>query len=232
MLKRFNYHFKISMLKSVVRIMGIVLGMTTKNLELLCSLFLVAELLGIFEEFENDENWGEVHKLRKIFILNGAAESGKDKFVELVNQYALSMHYSYVLNSKKAATEYFGWSGGKTERDRKFLADLNTLSSEYNDYPFQDVKSLAVDFAGGRFENVQFLFIDAREVSAIDRMKQEFRAETIFVHRKGVEPITSNHADMDVKTKYDYDYYIENDGSIEDLDKVAKEFVNYIKERK
>lgn len=56
MLKRFNYHFKISMLKSVVRIMGIVLGMTTKNLELLCSLFLVAELLGIFEEFENDEN--------------------------------------------------------------------------------------------------------------------------------------------------------------------------------
>lgn len=55
MLKRFNYHFKVSMLKSIVRIMGAVLGMATKNLELICAMLLVAELLGIFEEFENDE---------------------------------------------------------------------------------------------------------------------------------------------------------------------------------
>lgn len=164
--------------------------------------------------------------MKKIFILNGAARSGKDKFVELVNQYALSMHYSYVLNSKKAAIEYFGWDGGKTEKDRKFLADLNTLSSEYNDYPFQDVKSLVEDFNSGYLENVQFLFIDAREISAIDRMKQEFHAETIFVSRKGAAPVTSNHADMDAQTKYDYDYYIKNDGGIEELEKIAKAFVN------
>lgn len=167
--------------------------------------------------------------MKKIFILNGAATSGKDKFVEFVKEFIPSMHYSYVLNSKEAAMEYFGWDGGKTERDRKFLADLNTLSSEYNDQPFKDVKSLVDDFLGNDLDDeYKFLFIDAREISAIDRMKQAFNAKTIFVIRSGVAAIRSNHADAQTAENYDYDYIIENNGSLDSLRNRAREFVEYV----
>lgn len=136
------------------------------------------------------------------------------------------MHYSYVANSKEAAMEYFGWDGGKTERDRKFLADLNTLSSEYNDQPFKDVKSLVNDFLDNDLDDeYKFLFIDAREISAIDRMKQAFNAKTIFVIRNGVAAVRSNHADAQTAENYDYDYIVDNSGSLDDLRKRAEEFV-------
>lgn len=139
------------------------------------------------------------------------------------------MHYSYVSNSKEAAMEYFGWGGGKTERDRKFLADLNTLSSEYNDQPFKDVKSLVDDFLDNDLDDeYKFLFIDAREISAIDRMKQAFNAKTVFVIRNGVEAIRSNHADAQTAENYDYDYIIENNGSLDSLKNRAREFVEYV----
>ena len=144
------------------------------------------------------------------------------------------MHYSYVSNSKEAAMEYFGWGGGKTERDRKFLADLNTLSSEYNDQPFKDVKSLVDDFLDNDLDDeYKFLFIDAREISAINRMKQAFNAKTVFVIRNGVEAIRSNHADAQTAENYDYDYdydyIVDNSGSLDDLRKRAEEFVEYFK---
>lgn len=139
------------------------------------------------------------------------------------------MHYSYVSNSKEAAMEYFGWAGGKTERDRKFLADLNTLSSEYNDQPFKDVKSLVDDFLDNDLDDeYKFLFIDAREIPAIDRMKQAFDAKTVFVIRNGVEAIRSNHADAQTAENYDYDYIVENNGSFNDLRDRAREFVEYV----
>ena len=77
-------------------------------------------------------------------------------------------------------------------------------------------------------DEYKFLFIDAREISAIDRMKQAFNAKTVFVIRNGVEAIRSNHADAQTAKNYDYDYIVENNGSFDDLRNRAREFVEYV----
>ena len=169
--------------------------------------------------------------MKKIFILNGAAHSGKDSFVDFVSKFVPSIHYSYVANTKEAAKEYFDWDGNKSEKDRKFLADLNTLAEQYNDKPFKDVVELAKDFVNDKqmsIFNHHFMFIDAREIGAINRLKDELHAESIYMYRDGVETITSNQADAHANDDYDYDYYVYNNGSPNDLKDIAKSFVDYI----
>ena len=169
--------------------------------------------------------------MKKIFILNGVAHSGKDTFVEFVSKLVPSIHYSYVANTKEAAKEYFGWDGNKSEKDRKFLADLNTLSEQYNDKPFKDVVELAQDFVNDKQISIfphHFMFIDAREIEAINRLKVALHAETIYMSRDEIETITSNQADAHANDDYDYDYYIDNNGSLNDLEYIAKSFVDYI----
>ena len=43
-------HFVISMVKSTVRLLGCVLGIALQSITVFASLFLIAELLGIYEE--------------------------------------------------------------------------------------------------------------------------------------------------------------------------------------
>lgn len=170
---------------------------------------------------------------KRVFILNGTGGSGKDTFCDLVNEVVSIVHYSYVSNTKNAAEKFFGWKGGKTEKDRLFLAELNTLSEKYNDMPFQDCKRMVDEFMKYDYYDKygwhEFLFIDCREVKNIERLKKEFNAETIFILRDEAKPITSNHADAQTLCEYDYDYIINNSGDINDLKKIAIEFVEYFR---
>ena len=43
-------HFFISMIKSTVRLLGCVLGIALQSITVFASFFLIAELLGIYEE--------------------------------------------------------------------------------------------------------------------------------------------------------------------------------------
>lgn len=165
--------------------------------------------------------------MKRIFILNGNAKSGKNIFVQFVNQFSPSIHYSYVDNTKEAAKQYFGWNGVKSEKDRKFLAELNVLTEDYNDMPFRDVSGVVNDFINGLYD-AAFLFIDARELDVIERMKRKFGAETVYVTKPNTAPIRSNFADAQTGDDYNYDYYIENTGDLNDLNELAKMFTGYI----
>ena len=65
---------------------------------------------------------------KQVFIINGSGGVGKDTFVELVSKvFNLSvMNFSSVDKVKEIA-RIIGWTGGKTEKDRKFLSDLKLL---------------------------------------------------------------------------------------------------------
>jgi hypothetical protein len=107
----------------------------------------------------------------------------------------------------------FGWNGGKTERDRKFLSDLKVLLGEYGDLPFQIlIKSVAQFYDS--YNDV--LLIDIREPAEIERAKIAFNAKTIFIKNSRVPKITSNMADAGVEN-FDYDIIIENEGTIEEF---------------
>ena len=165
--------------------------------------------------------------MKKIFIINGSGGVGKDTFVELVSQFFPVVNFSSVHKVKEIAIE-IGWDGkSKTEKDRKFLSDLKLLTGNYCDMPFQSMKEQVDKFNEDKKDNVLFLHI--REPEEIKRAVKEFNAKTILVTRNSVEQIMSNMADANVYN-YEYDYTIHNDGTIEDLKKVAEQFVkDYIR---
>ena len=161
--------------------------------------------------------------MKRIFILNGSGGVGKDTFVDLVSHYIPTIHFSSVTKVKEIAKS-IGWDGGKTEKDRKFLSDLKLLCTEYNNMPFNSMKEKVSEFING---DANALFIDIREPNEIEIAKQAFNAETVLVKRDSVMHITSNMADKNVYN-YQYDYVIENNGDLADLNDAAKMFVNKV----
>lgn len=160
--------------------------------------------------------------MKKIFVQNSVGGSGKDTWASLLNKYIPTYKYS-IVDLPKEAAKVLGWDGGKTEKDRKFLSDVMDLSTNYNDAPFKDVLSIVTDFKSNLLE-YDVLIIDMRDPKDIARAVETFGAETILIRNPNVRKIESNHADRDVEN-YKYDYIIENDGTLEQLDKVAKLFV-------
>ena len=163
--------------------------------------------------------------MKKIFIQNSVGGSGKDTWAGLVGKYIPTYKYS-IIDLPKEAAKVLGWNGGKTEKDRKFLSDIMDLSTEYNDSPFRDVLLIVSDFENNLIED-EVLFIDMRDPKDIARAVETFDAETILIRNPNVEKIESNHADANVE-EYEYDYIIENNGTLDQLDMMAKFFVREI----
>ena len=68
-----------------------------------------------------------------------------------------------------------------------------------------------------------------REPQEIKKFVDRLGAKTVCVRRKEAEnAAVSNHADANV-LDYEYDYYIDNNDTLEELKIKAKEFCNYIK---
>lgn len=163
--------------------------------------------------------------MKKVYILNGVGTSGKGAFAEFIGKYIPTYKYS-IVDLPKEAAKLLGWYGGKTEKDRRFLSDILDLSSEYGDAPFRDVLSIVTDFKNNLIED-EVLIIDMRDPKDIARAVETFGAETILIRNPNVKKIKSNHADRDVEN-YNYDYIIENDGTLEHLERTAKFFVREI----
>ena len=162
--------------------------------------------------------------MKKIFVQNSVGGSGKDTWASLLNKYIPTYKYS-IVDLPKEAAKVLGWDGGKTEKDRKFLSDVMDLSTDYNDAPFKDVLSLVTDFKNSKdFDECDVLIIDMRDPKDIARAVETFGAETILIRNPNVRKIESNHADANVEN-YEYDYIIENDGTLEQIERVAKLFI-------
>lgn len=158
---------------------------------------------------------------KSIFIINGSGGVGKDKFVELFSQYVPTINFSSIDKVKEIA-KLIGWDGvSKTDKDRKFLSDLKRLTEDYCGMPFQSLVQKVEEFKNDTEHNVLFLHI--REPEEIARAVEAFNANTILVTRPSVEQICSNTSDANVMN-YKYDIKINNKGTLEDLDKLAKDF--------
>lgn len=73
------------------------------------------------------------------------------------------------------------------------------------------------------------LFIDCREPSEIQKLKERLNATTVLIRRDSVEHNeVSNHADADV-FDYNYDLTIFNNSDIIHLEDEARKFIEYMK---
>lgn len=68
------------------------------------------------------------------------------------------------------------------------------------------------------------MFLDSREIPEIELFKKIFGFETIFIKNDRVPKVTSNSSDANVENMK-YDYIIENNGTLEELEQKAKDFV-------
>lgn len=183
-----------------------------------------------------------------IFLINGSGGVGKDEFVkqcrkalkdiaiEKYNGLPESLHqdydvinYSSIEKIKTVATILTGWTDNdkKTEKMRKFLCDLTQVWDSINGRK-KHIEGIIGNFIhkGENMEHL-FAFIHIREPGMIDDLKKkygEYGVHTLLVTNKNAKPIVSNDADMNTNF-YEYDYYIRNDGTIEDLYDSAVQFV-------
>lgn len=168
---------------------------------------------------------------KHIVIINGSAGVGKDTFVEQVRYQFISYpSYPAVVNYSsvdwiKQIAKSMGWIGDKSEKSRKFLSDLKDLSTWYNDMPFFLMKQKVLDFK--KDKHLKILFLHIREPEEIKKAVEEFGAKTLLIRNNRVEQVISNQADAGVYS-YDYDYVVDNDGTIEELKLLAKTFLEQL----
>lgn len=164
--------------------------------------------------------------MKKIFITNGSATNGKDTFAKMIGDYISTYKYSSI-DLVKDMLEFAGVpKEPKTEEKRLLYSDTKDRLTKYDDIPFKDIISIVTDFKNNKIE-AEVLLIDIREPDEIARAVETFGAETILVRNPNAKKVTSNHADRDVEN-YNYDYIIENDGTLEQLEMVAKLFVREV----
>lgn len=160
--------------------------------------------------------------MKKILIINGYPESGKTQFETYISKHVNSIIYSSITPVKEYTIKYFDWNGKKTEESRKFLAQLKKLLVKEFDYIYIKISEKIREF----YSNIycEILMVDSREPEEIERFKNCFQAITVFVRNDRVEKITSNESDKNVEN-YQYDYVIENNGTLEELEQKAIDFI-------
>ena len=159
------------------------------------------------------------------YIINGKPQSGKDTFVDviinLMNSDDLKAQKFSTVDSVKAAAIFLGWDGEKDAKGRNFLSDLKDLSTKYYDNSLNEVKEKIWMYPDTTF----FFFI--REPEEIEKLinsyeKGKFKTVCVVRGNDDLADIT-NHADRYV-LNISYDYYIHNEGTLDDFKQSAENF--------
>jgi len=108
----------------------------------------------------------------------------------------------------------------KEKRDK--LLSLKQISIDYNNYPITYIKEQAEEFKNNDDQDIMFVHI--RECSEIEKVKELLNAKSLRITSTRVEKILTNSSDANVEN-IKYDYYIKNDGTIDELKEKAKQFV-------
>ena len=172
---------------------------------------------------KGDETMVNMDKM--VFIVNGKPRAGKDTFAEILNRYMVVYKYSAVTKVKEIAKQC-GWTGAKEEKDRKFLHELKMLTSEYSDLPYRDVLDKIEKYRSGEILADVFI-VDVREPEEIKRLVEATGAFTVFIENNNVPAITSNEADANVEN-YEYDFKIENNGTLDDFENNITLFMEFL----
>lgn len=164
--------------------------------------------------------------IKQVVITNGSGGSGKDSFAKILNKYFEVYKYSSI-DIVKNITEVCGINrNDKDEDTRKLWSDIKQLLIAYDDIPYKDVAEIVDDFKANLIPT-EFLLIDIREPQEIERARKEFSAITVLVENDNVKHITSNISDGSV-FDYEYDFVVDNSGSLEDLEDEVKRFLEWM----
>lgn len=154
---------------------------------------------------------------KKIIILNGYREVGKDLFVEIVKSLLSNgtesvWHYSsidFVKEVAKFARRCADEEVKATTKDRDFLHMLKLLLSQYYDIPMEKCREKVEEFK--KDKKAELLFIDIIEPDAIKRAKEEFGALTLYIESPQTTAYEITELARTSITEIKYDLYVISD---------------------
>lgn len=164
-----------------------------------------------------------------LIVINGVGTCGKDTFIDFCKQFTKCYNYSTIDYYKMLAKNYFEWDGVKDEKGRKLLSDLKIASIIYNNMP---MKLLNHEYEKICDEGEHSIFFCVcRDIQDIEYIKANYkRAYTLLIKNDNIPAITSNEGDANV-FNYNYDYIIENNGTLEELRDKARDFCSMMLNR-
>ena len=157
--------------------------------------------------------------MKKIaLVINGRGGVGKDTLCDLAARHYKVYNISSVDPIKDIARSC-GWDGRKDDKSRRFLSDLKALTIAYNDFPTVWAKERYLGFLESDDE---IMFLHIREPEEIEKFVRATggAAKTLLI-RGGDRMTKSNYGNVsdDGVEGYDYDYYFENDKTLEEAER-------------
>lgn len=166
--------------------------------------------------------------MKTVIVINGSGGVGKDTLCGFAEKQYKVRNVSSITPIKELA-RMCGWQGEKTDRARKFLADLKQLTVAYNDYP---TVWLSGEYDRFLKSDEELMFVHIREPQEIEKFVHATGgvAKTLLI-RGGSRMAKKagnygNSADDDVEN-YHYDFYFQNDLP---LDRVEPIFMAALRE--
>lgn len=165
--------------------------------------------------------------MRHLIVVNGFAGSGKDTFCGYCEDYLYKKDKTTWIkhSSDFAKTILFSmnWDGEKTIETRKLLADIVAFG-ENTGYNLKELFRF-VD----KKEKLDVIFYHERNPKEIQKIvdyykcSQEITVFTLFVNR-GVDESEKDRWGIQ---NFNYDIEVLNDGTLEDLEKAAKDVCDF-----
>ena len=156
-----------------------------------------------------------------VIIINGIGGAGKDTLCDYISAQLEAINVSSITPIKEIAKAH-GWNGEKDEKSRKFLADLKKVFIDFNNLPTEYLMEQYTAFIDG---SAEILFAHIREADEIDKFRKRIKTSCVtMLIRRGENKSWGNCSDDDVE-KYAYDYYFDNEKSLEEAQKAFHSFI-------
>jgi dephospho-CoA kinase len=164
-----------------------------------------------------------------VIIVNGYPRSGKDTFINLCLESEPTSQAFYSISSvdfiKQMLTSYGVNIDNKTEKDRKLISGIGNLLEEHSEIKTKKIKQRIFEHLKelSMFNSIH-IFVQIRENNIINNIinwSSEYtniQVIKLLITSNREQKITSNNSDKDI-INYIPDLVIQNNGSIEDLQK-------------
>ena len=156
--------------------------------------------------------------MNKYVIINGCGGVGKDEFIKKCRIYKDNIVNMSTIEYVKKVAIQCGWDGKKDDKGRRFLSDLKDALTRYDNIPVKHILESLHNYVDS------IIFIHCREPDEIVFLKSVLNAKSLLITNANVLPIETNHADKCV-FDIEYDYTIDNSGTIGDLIEEAQIFL-------
>jgi len=167
----------------------------------------------------------------KVVVINGSAESGKDKFIRYIENDILKLKIFNLstIDPSKEALKILGWDGKlKTEENRQAMVDLKRISMKLFNGPFNYIREeigIYVNVADHEMRKKIF-FVHCREPEEIQKLVDYYKEDCMTLLIRSPRGKVLKNGSDNVVENYNYNHVIDNDGTSEELEQKAIDFAN------